>query len=343
MAKYHISPSTGKPNICRAHIKPCPIGGADAHYGSKEDAQQAFEKSMSSEILATTKVDGKARTAALEVAVPKWERLREVEADIEAAEAAVAKALRDREQFQKARTALEDAQAAELKPVEEYAYGESNKRGTVRARAEAALEAIRRTEPWKPNQHSMWYPDHEYRTLEDIDGKLSVRDSDNEMRLQVLSNDLENMEAERDELRSSLIASTGFAENPRYGVPSGETTKEKWAGKQAGNYSTLPKKDVAVLKDSKRFCTKCGDATEYQEKGYMGEWVHSNGEKTCDDAQVEKYTGEKPKWNQYVSSNPVCRYCGTGDPAHSTFKQQPYSDETSCSRCGGISGYGIGD
>lgn len=343
MAKYHISPSTGKPNICRAHTKPCPIGGADEHYGSKQEAQQAFEKSMSDQTMATTKVDGAARAAALEAATPKWERLREVEADIEATEAAAAKALRDREQFQKARTALESAQEAELKPVEEYAYGESNKRGTVHARAEAAIEAIRRTEPYVPNQSRVWYPDREYTSLEDIDAKLSVSDSDNEMTLQDLSDDLENMEAERGKLRAEVLASTGFAENPRYGVPTGQTTKEKWAGKQAGNYSTLPRKDVDVLKDSKRFCTRCGDATEYQQSGYMGEWVHSNGEKNCDSAQVEKHTGEKPQWNQYVQPNPVCHYCGTGDPAHSTFKQQSYSDGTSCSRCGGVSGYGIGD
>lgn len=343
MAKYHISPSTGKPNICRAHSKPCPIGGADDHYPTKEAAQKGFEKAMSEQTMTATKVDAGARKAALKAAEPKWVRLREVEATIEAANEAADKALRDRAFFQKARTALEAAQEAEARPVEDYKYGESNKRGTVHSYANSAIEALRRTEPWQPNRMSAWYPDHEYKSLEDIDAKVSTSDADNEMRLQDISDDLENLEAERDELKAEVVAATGFAENPRYGVPTGETTKEKWAGKQAGNYSNLPSKDVAVLKDAKRFCTRCGDAVERQGEGYSASLVHSGGGSECDDAKVEARTGQKPQWKQYVTSNSVCRYCGTGDPAHSKFEQKSYSDESSCSRCGGVSGYGIGD
>lgn len=44
--KYHISPDTGRPNICRAQHK-CPIGGEDEHYSSKEEARAGFEKQMS--------------------------------------------------------------------------------------------------------------------------------------------------------------------------------------------------------------------------------------------------------------------------------------------------------
>lgn len=43
--KYHISLKTGQPNICRATVKPCPVGGENEHYDSKEEARAAFEKS----------------------------------------------------------------------------------------------------------------------------------------------------------------------------------------------------------------------------------------------------------------------------------------------------------
>lgn len=46
--KYHISPSTGRPNICRATKTACPYGGAEAHYDSKDQARKAYEKSMGS-------------------------------------------------------------------------------------------------------------------------------------------------------------------------------------------------------------------------------------------------------------------------------------------------------
>lgn len=45
--KYHISPVTGNPNRCYASKKPCPVGGADEHYSSKEEAREAYEKSQS--------------------------------------------------------------------------------------------------------------------------------------------------------------------------------------------------------------------------------------------------------------------------------------------------------
>lgn len=46
MAKYHISPSTGNPNKCYATKRPCPVGGASEHFGSKEEARQAYEAKM---------------------------------------------------------------------------------------------------------------------------------------------------------------------------------------------------------------------------------------------------------------------------------------------------------
>lgn len=46
MSKYHISPTTGRPNICRASVRACPISSADGHYDSADEARAAYETSM---------------------------------------------------------------------------------------------------------------------------------------------------------------------------------------------------------------------------------------------------------------------------------------------------------
>lgn len=48
MAKYHITES-GNPAPCTATKRPCPRGGADEHYESKESAAVAYEKKMAAE------------------------------------------------------------------------------------------------------------------------------------------------------------------------------------------------------------------------------------------------------------------------------------------------------
>ena len=45
MTKYHISPKTGMPNICRATTRNCPISGDSEHFDSKEAAKAYSEKS----------------------------------------------------------------------------------------------------------------------------------------------------------------------------------------------------------------------------------------------------------------------------------------------------------
>jgi hypothetical protein len=49
--RYHISPRTGLPNICRAKsANSCPIVGADGdHFGSKEEAREYIEENLSKE------------------------------------------------------------------------------------------------------------------------------------------------------------------------------------------------------------------------------------------------------------------------------------------------------
>ena len=49
MAKYHVNQSTGRPNICRADKRPCPLrtesGEQVPHFDSKEDAKRWYENS----------------------------------------------------------------------------------------------------------------------------------------------------------------------------------------------------------------------------------------------------------------------------------------------------------
>jgi len=46
MVKYHINPTTGEVNLCRADTT-CPFGGEDLHFRSEEDARKAYEIKMS--------------------------------------------------------------------------------------------------------------------------------------------------------------------------------------------------------------------------------------------------------------------------------------------------------
>lgn len=47
MARYHISPETGRPNLCRASIQQCPINkGEDEHYDTKEEARAAAKNKL---------------------------------------------------------------------------------------------------------------------------------------------------------------------------------------------------------------------------------------------------------------------------------------------------------
>lgn len=51
MAKYHINPATGNPNVCRAQAGGCPFASADNHYDTKEDARTAYEASMDGSVV----------------------------------------------------------------------------------------------------------------------------------------------------------------------------------------------------------------------------------------------------------------------------------------------------
>ena len=57
--QYHINPKTGRPNICRAHVRACPIAGPNAHFSTKDQAVKSYEKSMQKDLLSTVSKSSK--------------------------------------------------------------------------------------------------------------------------------------------------------------------------------------------------------------------------------------------------------------------------------------------
>lgn len=121
-------------------------------------------------------------------------------------------------------------------------------------------------------------------------------------------------------------------------VPAVVTTFAKWKGTQRGNYCTLPSIDVPIVKlpslcayrgyGETRSDTPCGKELVWDKAGSygMGKHVHADG-----------------STDHSAQSHGVCRYCGANGFDEISHHQRAYSDETECSRCGGINGYGIGD
>lgn len=46
MSKYHMNPETGKTGLCKAHKRPCPLGGDEVHFESEAEAREAYEKTQ---------------------------------------------------------------------------------------------------------------------------------------------------------------------------------------------------------------------------------------------------------------------------------------------------------
>lgn len=103
------------------------------------------------------------------------------------------------------------------------------------------------------------------------------------------------------------------------------TTLEAWpSSRRVPNYSTKPKLDVEILPDERR-CESCGELVEYAP--ILGRWIHS-------DPEVEHT-------EFYVRPLPRCPYCHATDTL--TYTAHAYYDASTCSRCGGVDGFAIGD
>lgn len=117
---------------------------------------------------------------------------------------------------------------------------------------------------------------------------------------------------------------------PEVALGSARTTLSEYAGKRARNYSRMPTIDVPIIENPERHCRSCGEPATHKPAGegqILGGWEHT----------------ETQDQEHYVSARTVCVYCGTDDPDEVAFHQRNWSDETECARCGGVSGYAIGD
>lgn len=110
------------------------------------------------------------------------------------------------------------------------------------------------------------------------------------------------------------------------------TTLEKYAGQQAHNYCTLPQRDVPIL-NPLPVCQQqgCGRVVVTQPTGKVypsRRWVHADSRDTD---------------GHSVWPRPSCDYCGTNDAGTVHNRQYAWYNATECDRCGGVSGYPIGD
>jgi hypothetical protein len=104
------------------------------------------------------------------------------------------------------------------------------------------------------------------------------------------------------------------------------TTFQKFTHNNVGNYSTRPSIDVDIL-DEARVCETCDKVVVWDSKGGefgWGGWVHEDG------------SNDHP-----ARAVPQCRFCGGQGTV--SYRQEAWYDATDCSRCGGVSGYAIGD
>lgn len=103
-----------------------------------------------------------------------------------------------------------------------------------------------------------------------------------------------------------------------------ETTLAKFAGTRRANYSTLPTVDVEILPDA-RICETCAQPVAWDKSAHtFGGWVHADG-----------------STEHYVAPRTRCAYCHAQDGV--TYRQHAWYDAIECDRCGGVTGYAIGD
>lgn len=129
------------------------------------------------------------------------------------------------------------------------------------------------------------------------------------------------------------------------------TTMEKFAGEQSRNYCTLPTIDVEILPDVS-VCKECrheivsvhvplDNGRGYEFTHQL--WVHAQDPAAYEVRPVGEFPRVKATGDHWASPATRCSYCHTNDPEAVSFVQHAWYDGTHCTRCGGVSGFGIGD
>lgn len=155
-----------------------------------------------------------------------------------------------------------------------------------------------------------------------------------------IQTELDKVQQEFHQLTDSLVTKTGYAENPKYGVPTEQSTFEKYKNTRHRNYSSNPTKDVVILEKAEIICTECNNPLikVSSTPTLTNYFVHKdNGSRNCTSLKDKGYVSTT------ASPGGKCIYCGTSNTRFLEFKVHAYSDSTTCHRCGGVDGYGIGD
>lgn len=118
------------------------------------------------------------------------------------------------------------------------------------------------------------------------------------------------------------------------------TTFERWNGTQRGNYCTLPTIDVEIIENPEAYCAYQGYG-ENRKETPCGRAIHDTKEGPSYSPTSWKHVDGNDDHRAATPSR--CHYCGTNEFGVVVFKQQSWSDESECSRCGGVLGFAIGD
>lgn len=103
-------------------------------------------------------------------------------------------------------------------------------------------------------------------------------------------------------------------------------TLEAFAGATSHNYCTLPTLDVEVL-PSVRHCETCTAPVTFDPSiGHFGAWKHTSA--------------EAPEHGR-IALKSQCAYCHSEEDV--TFIHHAWYDAVECSRCGGVTGFAVGD
>jgi len=357
--KYHVNPETNRPNQCNAKIR-CDFavdGQEPPHFSTKSEAKAYAEEQLTQEhgetrpvkkkkyakstvnvdeaIANKIKSDKIGSTEHIEKMrtvqnIDSWRTISQLQKNIEKDEAEAQKRLSSYPHYEKAEKWIEEAKALGSKTPEELQkLGMSGSpEAYVHSRAgqaEREYNLAKRTGTYVSNSNTY------YGNINVLAKEIEEDKFRNEQEAGFLLNNAEKNKAVYNNLRREIFSQTGYKEDPVYGIPSGEQTFDKWKGKSVRGYSSKPTKNVEILKDSQSVCKNCGEILVKVSNGNSYYKQHKNGDYKCANGKT------------FISESSKCTYCGTSNPAFVEFKQQSYSDEVHCQRCGGVDGHGIGD
>lgn len=125
-----------------------------------------------------------------------------------------------------------------------------------------------------------------------------------------------------------------------------QTTFERYPPGWYQNYCTRPTHDVEIL-DPERRCAVCGDTLTFVKQGFSFGWVHDN----ATEPDLRTYEVKQPGDTRHrPAPRGRCSFCGAengqvvdGETVHLFPSHHAWHDQVECSRCGGISGFPIGD